>query len=162
MKLSNPLDLTQCKIASVIAHRRHTTVCRPLISVHQDTSLVSVLLLLKEEGILSVPVYEQALDSGKRFIGIVSLYDILSYTVFQRFFDDLEKEQMKGMDFKSQLEVLEKENVYFSTTVKTLIGQTSESLTSWFLKSSDSVSRLIALMTEAGYHRILVLDEEAE
>jgi hypothetical protein len=45
-------------------------------------------MTLHEHAILSVPVYKTALDGGKEFTGLISSYDILAWTVFQRLFDD--------------------------------------------------------------------------
>ena len=87
--ISTDPSLNSLKIGSVITHRRYVNGIHALVSVHQDTSLAMVLMIMREEKILSVPVYKQMQDGGKEYIGIVSSFDILSYTVFQQVFDIL-------------------------------------------------------------------------
>ena len=57
--------------------------------MHEDTPLSTVLSALRDQNILSVPIYKKAEDGGKTFTGIISVYDILAWTVFQRLFDEL-------------------------------------------------------------------------
>jgi CBS-domain-containing membrane protein len=57
--------------------------------------------------------------------------------------------------------LLAEENVFFSTPIKDLVGRTRESRENWLLKSTDSVAALCSLFTDGGYHRALVIDEEA-
>ena len=82
-------SLSSLKIGSVITHRRYESGIHPLVCVHEDTSLGVVLMNLREEKILSVPVYRNLDDGGREFTGIVSSFDILSFTVFQQIFDIL-------------------------------------------------------------------------
>ena len=55
---------------------------------------------------------------------------------------------------------MNQENSFFDTPVKKLVGRTRESVADWMLKSSDYVSSLLAIFTDAEYHRLLVIDEE--
>ena len=87
--ISTEPSLYSLSIGSVIAFRRYESGIHPLISVHEDTSLGMVLMTLREERILSVPVYKNLEGGGKEFTGIVSSFDILSFTVFQQIFDIL-------------------------------------------------------------------------
>lgn len=73
----------------MIAHRRYSLGIHPLISVHEDTTLEVVLMTLREAKILSLPIYKTLESGGKEFTGIVSVFDILSFTVFQQVFDIL-------------------------------------------------------------------------
>lgn len=88
MLSTNP-SLSSLKIGSVIAHRRYSSGIHPLISVHEDTTLAVVLMTLRENKILSVPIYKNLDNGGKEFTGIISSFDILSFTVFQQIFDIL-------------------------------------------------------------------------
>jgi CBS domain-containing protein len=82
-------DLHAVKISALIAHRRESLGFKALLSVHEDTPLSDVLSALRDENILSVPVYRRAEDGGKTFTGLLSVYDIMAWTVFQRLFDEL-------------------------------------------------------------------------
>ena len=84
-----PLDLSEIKIASVISHKRNSVGMVPLIALHETTPLSMALAVLREHGFESIPVYKMVQD-GKEYTGIVSVFDIVSFTVFQRLFDDLE------------------------------------------------------------------------
>ena len=87
--LSSDPSLSSLKIQSVITHRRSSSGRRPLVSVHENTSLGGVLMTLREEKIQSVPIYKNIESGGKEFTGIVSAVDVLSFTVFQQIFDIL-------------------------------------------------------------------------
>lgn len=87
--LSTEPSLSSLKIGSVIAHRRYSSGIQPLISVHEDTTLAVVLMTLREEKILAVPIYKSLENGGKEFTGIISSFDILSFIVFQQEFDVL-------------------------------------------------------------------------
>ncbi len=87
--ISTDPSLNSLTIGSVLTHRRYVNGIHALVSVHQDTSLAMVLMIMREENILSVPVFKQTDDGGKEYIGIVSSFDILSFTVFQQIFDIL-------------------------------------------------------------------------
>jgi CBS domain-containing protein len=87
--LSTEPSLSSLKIGSVITHRRYSSGIHPLVSVHEDTTLGVVLMTLREEKILSVPIYKTLECGGKEFTGIISVFDLLSFTVFQQIFDIL-------------------------------------------------------------------------
>lgn len=87
--LSTDPSLSSLKIGTVIAHRRYSSGIHTLISDHEDTTLGVVLMILRENKILSVPIYKNLDNGGKEYTGIVSSFDILSFTVFQQIFDIL-------------------------------------------------------------------------
>ncbi|KAJ1555955.1 hypothetical protein HK405_009933 [Cladochytrium tenue] len=98
--------------------------------------------------------------------GIVSIYDILAWTVFQKLFDKLELEEQfpaKKTEerFKQWLEVEEDIAAYFETAIGELVGYTSESAVSWTLRSTDPVSSLLQMLSTPPYHRVLVVDVDA-
>ncbi|KAI8835278.1 hypothetical protein BJ741DRAFT_657257 [Chytriomyces cf. hyalinus JEL632] len=142
--------LSKIPISALLAHKRASqdTNSHPipsqLISVDESMPLRDVLATLAKHSILAVPVtshpVQQPEDTG--FAGIVSIYDILAWTVFQKMFDSL---QLK----------------YFATPVSELIGCTVESSTSWTLHSTDVVSTLLQMITRPPFHRLLVVDVEA-
>ncbi|KAJ3394643.1 hypothetical protein HDU80_010472 [Chytriomyces hyalinus] len=142
--------LSKIPISALLAHKRasqdtnsHPTPSQ-LISVDESMPLRDVLATLSKHSILAVPVtshpVKQPEDAG--FAGIVSIYDILAWTVFQKMFDSL---QLK----------------YFATPVSELIGCTVESSTSWTLHSTDFVSTLLQMITRPPFHRMLVIDVDA-
>ncbi|KAJ3091879.1 hypothetical protein HK102_012929 [Quaeritorhiza haematococci] len=132
---------------------------RPLIYVHEDSTLATVLELLRQEEILAVPIYRTPKDTDSmEFTGIISVYDILAWTVFQKLFDQLSSTE--NLTFEKFLELTQAEQVFFSTQVKELIGITTESSESWTLHSSEPISSLLQMLTSASYHRVLVIDDE--
>lgn len=80
-------DLHSIPISDLISYRRNTQEFRPLLSVHEDVPLSSVLQTLRDNGILSVPVCKAAPGGGKEFTGIISVFDVMAWTVFQGMFD---------------------------------------------------------------------------
>ncbi len=81
-------DLHSIPISDLISYRRNAQEFRSLINVHEDVPLSSVLQTLHDHGILSVPVCRAAPDGGKEFTGIISVFDVMAWTVFQGMFDD--------------------------------------------------------------------------
>ncbi|KAI8929654.1 hypothetical protein BC831DRAFT_258032 [Entophlyctis helioformis] len=162
------MHLDKTPIAQVIKHMRRIkgpAAVSPLIAVHEDTSLASVLATMRDADILAVPVFRVLPEepSGRMYTGIISVYDILAATVFQRMFDDMEVSKVYDMsepEFQKYLRLMEEEQTYFATRVGSLIGTTRESAESWTLHSSDPISSLLQMLTTAGYHRILVIDDD--
>ena len=62
LKTASKTDLSGFKISGIIRHRREALEFQPLISVHEDTTLAMVMMILREHGILSLPVYTSAQD----------------------------------------------------------------------------------------------------
>ncbi|KAJ3120407.1 hypothetical protein HK098_004636 [Nowakowskiella sp. JEL0407] len=137
---------------------------KSLIDVHEDTSLENVLELLSDADILAVPVFKNPETNPKQkiFTGIVSVYDILVYTVFQNVFKSLEalKENI-DQGFETYLKINREENEFFATPVGNLVGLTPESTTPFTLHSSDPISSLLQIFTSGAYHRILIINDEA-
>jgi len=120
---------------------------RPIISVEASTPVGTVLNLLKEENILSVPVYGTQgswLGSGgvdlvsnhRQYIGIVSIVDLLAFILHGN-----------------------PENVLNRRIVET-IGSTNESLSLWVEPSSRPLFFVLERFCK-GTHRALVHDEKA-
>ncbi|KAJ3407452.1 hypothetical protein HDV05_005413 [Chytridiales sp. JEL 0842] len=157
--------LHQIPISVVLSHRG-LSKSTGLVAVHASTSLADVLIELKNNNILAVPVYiHPANDNmGKEYIGIVSIYDILAWTVFQKVFDKMatadNMSNLVDVSFKNWIEIEEDVNAYFKTPISELVGYTSESSVSWMLNSTDSVSTLLQMLTTSPYHRILVSNQE--
>ncbi|KAJ3117028.1 hypothetical protein HK100_000904 [Physocladia obscura] len=151
-------------ISTLIAHlrsRQPDSLPLTLISVHENTPLSQVLRVLSENNILAVPVYRDSVDfqAEKVFTGIVSIYDVLAYTVFQKLFNDLENLETEVTS--SSFQNVDKEAAeFFSTSVSVLLGQTAESAMSWTLHSSEPCSVLLQMITTPPYHRILVIDDD--
>ncbi|TPX63411.1 hypothetical protein CcCBS67573_g08687 [Chytriomyces confervae] len=156
--------LSKIPISALLAHKRasqdtnsHPTPSQ-LISVDESMPLRDVLATLSKHSILAVPVtshpVKQPEDAG--FAGIVSIYDILAWTVFQKMFDSLQSlDPNNGNNFAQQA------TEYFATPVSELIGCTVESSTSWTLHSTDFVSTLLQMITRPPFHRMLVIDVDA-
>ncbi|KAI9343639.1 hypothetical protein BDR26DRAFT_858451 [Obelidium mucronatum] len=158
-------SLNAIPIATLLAHKRSrqpNNIALPLISVHQDTPLRDVLKLMADKQLLAVPVYIESTDlKQKKFIGIVSIYDVLAWTVFQKLFDDLEALNTAaetGTSFKKFRDLDTEADVYFSTPVSNLVGYTAESSMSWTLHSTEPISSLLQMITTPPYHRMLIID----
>ncbi|KAJ3025418.1 UNVERIFIED_CONTAM: hypothetical protein HDU68_007185 [Siphonaria sp. JEL0065] len=156
--------LNHIPISTLLAHKRsrQTSTSLPLVSVKQDTPLRDVLKLMAEKHLLAVPVYVESEDlKQKKFTGIVSIMDVLAWTVFQKLFDDLEALNTTaetGTQAKKFSDLDTEADVYFSTPVSNLVGYTAESSMSWTLHSTEPVSSLLQMITTPPYHRMLIVD----
>ncbi|KAI9190802.1 uncharacterized protein BJ171DRAFT_46635 [Polychytrium aggregatum] len=151
-------------IKKLLEHRRTYRPYHPLISIHESTTLGDVLRTLSDHAILAVPVYSipEEEPTGKQFTGIISVYDILAWTVFQKMFDGLHvSKPSASIDLASFQRIQKEQAHYFDTPVKVLVGMTSESVDSWTLHSSDPISSLVQMFATGRYHRCLVIDEDA-
>lgn len=156
--------LQKVPISQLIQHKRSTRGFSSLVAVHESTPLSDALSTLKTANILAVPVYMVPPNepSGKVFTGIVSVSDILAWTVFQKMFDDMTKvEKDVESEFQNYLDTIQEETEFFKTRVGDLVGRSRESSESWTLHSGDPVSALLQMMTTAQYHRVLIIDDEA-
>ena len=151
-------------MSSVIAHKRNTLGFQSMICAHESTTVSAALSLLRKYAILSIPVYQHAEDGGKIFTGIITIFDLLGWTIFQSIFDEMESEKKYPFDSKQEFEqylfTCDQENAYFNTCIKEIVGRSRESRGNWMMKSSDTVYSLVALLSQGGFHRALVIDEE--
>ncbi|KAJ3387832.1 hypothetical protein HDU92_001784, partial [Lobulomyces angularis] len=149
--------LSKIKIQDLINKKN-----KVLISINEDASIEKALELLQKYDILALPVYKWNLDKVKEFIGIISIYDILANTVFQKFFDLIDKceNSLDNLSFKTYLQVVKEEDLFFNIKVKNILGCTYESQESWVLHSSESLTNLLEMFTKNNYHRILIFDDE--
>ncbi|KAJ3113496.1 hypothetical protein HDU96_003319, partial [Phlyctochytrium bullatum] len=154
-------------IASLLNHRKHRRqqqqASPQLVAVPAEEPVRSVLQILAFNDILAVPVYRLMPEpkDGKEFMGIVSVFDICAWTVFQKVFDKMEKagEKSQLAFFERWSEIEEEMDVYFNTPISEIIGYTAESSVSWTLHSTDPMSSLLQMLLN--YHRILIIDDEA-
>ncbi|KAJ3013668.1 hypothetical protein HKX48_005622 [Thoreauomyces humboldtii] len=180
--------LSNLPISALLAHRRERRTegaVGSLIAVPEDAKVSEVMGLLRNEGILAVPTYRALEDVGSReYTGIVSIYDILAFTVFRKAFDEeLPKDEEKLKAIVESL--LDDQEAYFGTPVKAelssysdhvfsltslqnpsikvkdIVGASREGKESWSLNSSMPLSSLLQLFTAGAYHRALVIDDEA-
>lgn len=80
--------LNATKIESLLQHRSYSR--KQLLSVNESSSIGSVLEMMKKNNAIAVPIYKIIPDSSRRkYVGILSVHDILSWAVFQRVFDVL-------------------------------------------------------------------------
>ncbi|KAI9190809.1 uncharacterized protein BJ171DRAFT_433472 [Polychytrium aggregatum] len=139
-------------------YRRHDQ----LISIHESATLAEALGIMARANISAVPVYRTPEDDihGREYMGIVSVSDVLAWTVFQKFVGDLE--YLDTVDPQTFQELQEEKAHYFQTAVGDLLGMTLESAESWTLHSSDPILSLIYMFASGRYHRCLVIDEDAK
>ncbi|KAJ3207993.1 hypothetical protein HDU67_007092 [Dinochytrium kinnereticum] len=128
-----------------------------------------VLSVMKRFGIVGVPVFRDG-GEGKEYMGMVSIHDILAYTVFQKLFDKIELEKTTHV-YSRWLDIDQETKSFFQTPISNLLGTTLESnltcrhskstkpgLLTWKLKESDSLESLMKRLTL--FHRVLVVGEE--
>ncbi|KAI8612104.1 hypothetical protein BC830DRAFT_1083585 [Chytriomyces sp. MP71] len=157
--------LTHIPISKLLEHKRAS---RPdhslqLVSVPEETPLRDVLKVLAEHHVLAVPTTRIVQDhpQDKTFTGIVSIYDVLAWSVFNKLFDDLQALDTSaetGTEGMSFLALDQEAEAYFSTPVSTLIGMTAESTMSWTIHSSEPVSSILQMLATPPLHRVLVID----
>ncbi|KAI8820701.1 uncharacterized protein EV422DRAFT_529803 [Fimicolochytrium jonesii] len=155
-------------IAAILKHREATRGSSPLIAVPETATVAEVMLLLRNEGILAVPVYRvtEGQSGGRQYTGIISIHDILAYTVFQKLFDRLEPGSGafvgdKAGELRDWIDsLMEDQEQYFGTPIGELVGLSRESQESWSLNASMPVSNLLQLLTAGAYHRALIVDDE--
>ncbi|KAI9004696.1 hypothetical protein HDU85_000911 [Gaertneriomyces sp. JEL0708] len=163
--------LSNIPISKLLQHRRERKRDGlRLFCINENDSVGEVLCMLRKEGILAAPVWKQSEDvAGREYTGIISVYDILAYTVFQKLFDKIssppsakETAEPDAEQFTSLLEdVKESQDQFFSTPVKEIVGLTREGQQAWTIYSSNPVSNVLQLFTGGNnYHRVLILDED--
>jgi len=89
----------------------------PMISVHQDSPIKTVLQTMHTHNIISVPVYKTA----REFTAIVTVHDILSHALFNQVFDCVQNTlctPRSREEFKEYFNGLKKEHGFFNTAVK--------------------------------------------
>ncbi|KAI8894676.1 hypothetical protein BC833DRAFT_604014 [Globomyces pollinis-pini] len=129
----------------------------PLVDFQENTSIRDVLKALSIKNILAAPVYRQSNEDGKTYIGIISVYDILSFSVFQEIFESEEEFNERNLfDFVERMEAKE----FFNTPIKQVLGSSLESTAPWIAYSTDSLATLLGLFTTAKQHRVIVIDSD--
>ncbi|KAJ3412263.1 hypothetical protein HDV05_001022 [Chytridiales sp. JEL 0842] len=153
--------LASIPISAVIAHRSLFKQ-KPLVTVHAQTPLHTAMDVMADHGLFAVPVYKFVKEDevGERdFVGIVSMFDVLGDTVFQKVFDEMEGPTTKESSteyFKRWVHVGQSVIEYFKRPVSELIPTPSEEIVNWCLTSLDSVADLMTALVYSPYHRILV------
>jgi CBS-domain-containing membrane protein len=152
-KLSN--FLKNIPVHDVLKHKKATSF-KPLVSFDEGTRLDIVLKQLKSEQILSCPIFKLQ-DNEKMYIGIISVFDILSYAIFEEIFDSQQEfSQANLFDFINRID----SDDFFATPVGKLIGASKESANPWILYSTDSIADLVHIFTASKQHRALVIDSD--
>ena len=138
----------------------------PLLSFKEDTSIRSVLHAMHSMNITSVPIYRAIENepSGRIYLGIVSVYDILAHLVFQSLFDEMDLDvatfTTNCPEFKTYISMLEKESEFFATPIVKVLGATKESQEAFMLHSQDSLCELAQILG-SGKHHVLIIDDDA-
>ncbi|KAJ3299626.1 hypothetical protein HK104_008219 [Borealophlyctis nickersoniae] len=140
-------------ISAVLSHRdARSPGARELVSVDENTSLGDVLRTLSNYNVLAVPVT----GSEKQFVGIVSVWDIVAWTVFEKVFDDLES-SIEGEGFMEQYSATaEKRMAHFDTKVGDLVRKSAPNTSVHTLNARDPLSTLLSVLTATHHHRVLI------
>jgi CBS domain-containing protein len=146
--------LKDVKIQEIIKHKKSKSF-KPLVSLPETASVQELLTVLKQNDILSVPIYRNVDGNSRIFTGLVSVSDVLTASIFKEVFDST-KEFFEA-DFFDYLDNLEQEQ-FFASPISRLI-KTSEN-SPWIYYSTDPVDELVKLFTNAKQHRALVIDAE--
>jgi hypothetical protein len=73
--ISNMID--KWTVSDVLAFKRRSFGFQELVSVDQESSIESILLILHKRKILAAAVYSEDDPSFKKFVGFLSIKDIL-------------------------------------------------------------------------------------
>jgi CBS domain-containing protein len=147
--------LREIPIQDLLKHKRQQSFA-PLIAFDESTTIKELLAKLDEHQIVACPVYRFD-GKEKMYTGIVSVYDIMSFAVFEEIFDSQhEFNAMNLFDYLNRIDVDE----FFATPVSKVIGSSSESASPWIVYSTDNLDDLTRLFTESKQHRVLVVDSD--
>ncbi|KAL6052907.1 AMP-activated serine/threonine-protein kinase regulatory subunit [Balamuthia mandrillaris] len=140
--------LSQVKVGDLVAADP-----KPLIDADSDATLENVLELLTQNNILSVPIYEKTPHGKKKYVGIISSFDIMTYVAFATYFKDQEL-SLEEQDFSA---------IRFNDLkASALLGATSrESEDLWYCTESTDLFTVLEYFHK-GVHRCLVESEEGE
>ncbi|KAI8848445.1 hypothetical protein BC829DRAFT_394034 [Chytridium lagenaria] len=160
-------------IAALLAHRKirfageggdRKTLGDSVVAVEESTEVGTVMCIMARYRIVAVPVFRKRESGKEEYLGIVSIQDVLAWTVFQRVFDKIELENTQHA-FSRWLEVDAEVKSFFQTPVSSLLGLTRESNMTcgaaggtWMLRASDSITTLLRMLTI--FHRVLVVGED--
>jgi hypothetical protein len=148
-----------------------TAPCRPLVSVHEDTSLAAYLSLLNERGIMSAPVYT-TVGSRNVLMRFVSVFDVLRYA-FRRSVEtntnirgnqtenslaDVPVHSVKTISDPAPLPDFETLHENLCEPLRNLISTGSAQFTepAMVVTSTDDLATLVSHFN-LGIHRLLVL-----
>ncbi|KAL6072456.1 hypothetical protein QOT17_005591 [Balamuthia mandrillaris] len=169
--------LSQVKVGDLVAADP-----KPLIDADSDATLENVLELLTQNNILSVPIYEKTPHGKKKYVGIISSFDIMTYVAFATYFKDqelsLEEQDFSAIRFNGLATSLPhfmppslfnfllvlSHTPTQPTDLKAsaLLGATSrESEDLWYCTESTDLFTVLEYFHK-GVHRCLVESEEGE
>jgi CBS domain-containing protein len=145
----------QIQISDLLAHKRETSF-KPLISFLETTSIKDLLEALAADDILAAPIYRLEGES-RVYTGIISVYDILSFAVFEEIFDsETDFNASNLFDFLKRINPVE----FFNMPVAKVVGSSDDSVAPWILYSSNSLMDLVNIFDKANQHRALIVDAE--
>ncbi|KAJ3080419.1 hypothetical protein HK102_003074, partial [Quaeritorhiza haematococci] len=164
-------------ITDLLLHRqqrkRLKTMYPTIIDIYEEATLKEAITIMNRYRLLALPVYRYEADPlEQQYIGIVTLADILSFTVFQKVFDDLDLYHLdasvydprigrcvdESASFEQYLRTLDDQERFANTQVRDLCGLTAESAAFTTLSSKDTLANL--LLTFGHVHRAIVRDPE--
>ncbi|KAI8894388.1 hypothetical protein BC833DRAFT_568401 [Globomyces pollinis-pini] len=149
--------LKETRISTLLEHKRKVGF-HPLVSLNENTSIREALVLLLEKNILAAPIFKIVEKEEKVYTGIMSIYDILSFSVFQKIFDSnvVDLNENKFIDQVDQLQASD----FFHSPIKKLLGANNDSTSPWIVNSTDPLTSLLSLFTTHKQHRALVIDSD--
>lgn len=152
-----PLDfLRKSTVDDVLSLSQKSSHLRNLISVSPSTSLEDTFQCMATNNIYSVLVeasQPSEKSEGKKFSCFVSIFDLLSATIFQEFFDAASQTKEP-----TPYDLQQKVAKFMKNHVSTVIGLTSEDRELHEVALSTSVLNLMNMM-KRGIHYVLVLDK---
>jgi CBS domain-containing protein len=147
--------LKSIPISSLLAHKRRTSF-HPLVSFAETASIADVLHGMASENILACPIYQQH-GSDRIYTAIVSVYDIMSFAVFEEIFEPKSAYTEATMvDYLNRIS----DSEFFNSPISRVVGSSKESRSPWILYSSDSLLDLVNVFCSTKQHRALVIDSE--
>eukprot|EP00457_Paulinella_chromatophora_P005108 gb/GEZN01005122.1/.p1 GENE.gb/GEZN01005122.1/~~gb/GEZN01005122.1/.p1 ORF type:complete len:349 (+),score=65.78 gb/GEZN01005122.1/:32-1078(+) len=144
--MSEATSEVKLTVGSIPSSSPHKT----LVTVASTASLEEALALMDKNNVQSLPI----VGKDKKVIGVINTIDILTRVVFDKAFS---KDDVKTADL---LEIAKaNSDLMKRIEVSDAMGLSLESKTTWLLKSSDKLNKLLNVMC-SGVHRVLVVESD--
>jgi hypothetical protein len=167
MKLKQAIQKTSAllekiTVSDLMAYKRRNLGFRKTIVVDKEKNLTDLFDILKSNNLSAVCVVDQE-PSKSKFVGMASILDILSWSIFQKVFEDSVKTDKDWLSEWIYGWQFDKSDYFRFTKVKDIMCMTKESSDARYIDSRESLLTLINLFTGSSQsHHILAVDETSE
>ncbi|KAL1923518.1 uncharacterized protein VTP21DRAFT_8498 [Calcarisporiella thermophila] len=149
--------LKELKVSALLDWRESKGQKPTLVAVSENTTMEKMLEILREQNLQAIPIHVHSAPTA--FLGIISVLDLVTISVFQPLFDELHDELQRhhasGPDKKIH-QILREGSAFFERPVGSLTGFTSESAGFLPRRAEEDLKGILQYFAE-GNHQILVL-----